>query len=757
MNFAEFLSLPDVDRVLLFEVRESINLQLLTWTYDAVTSCYTASGIDDEIVAVEESGTLYERRASAPEYPEQFWWDASARKLYIRMAGSDAPTLAKYTLSGYHWATYCNGHREGAGRAIYRPAEGESDGAVYPVYYLPLLDADSLSELDQSVEDYYIGTSGYQFGSVRLLNDGTLYRTIKTRSWHNATARLLYGARGSAYSDLGIIFKGVVRNPRIDDESLEIETRDERMNFREIPFNHCWTEEFPYLEETNVGQPKPIILGRQRGVVPLRVDPVNFVYLFHDTGVGEYDSLDVVYRAGKKLDSGDYAENGDGTFTLGEDPGNDIVTCDVTGLRCDYDTSTPTFSDNGADILYWLLVRMNGLNPGALIISTFNDLKARRTQHVGYTIKAAIDSLRLIQMLQRSLVFQFLPTPEGRYGAYCYDNTVPAGTTKIRDEQIDDFCRYYETDTAHSRVVIKYGQDPATGVWKAVEYRNTKTRYLYGDERTLTVETLLTDEDEALLLCRFYASLVNVPADKIEGRLPHVLMAHKPTDKIIISKSIRTAEGEAIAVLSEDVYRILRISKSLKESKAGITAIEDITGTGGLHNDTEHIDSYTDLHTDEVHNDVAHKDVAHVDEHVDDAGYSDHSDSHLDAPHVDSYVDSHGDTAHADVPHEDAHYDTHGDAAHNDYLDGGFYGDEPYEDWPHADSHSDTIHEDVAYVDTYSDSHSDKHSDAHTDKYWDGYSDSYQDEPHADTPHVDSHGDVYSDEYSDEDHGDSNY
>ena len=781
MEFSEFVRLPDLERVFLIEIRVGKEVETEGWTQVGSSNAYYCSFDDGEVVAVVENGTSYTKKSSSSEVEStasSFYWDFKTKRLYVQTSGSDAPDTQvdgeyKYTIIAYFWLCFTNSQFEND-RIVYVPQD-----ATYPVYYLPYFDVSSFPSVSQAVADYYIGAITLSYGNLRFLNDGWWYDVLRNYLWHNKDIEMKVGRKGSDYSDFAVVASGKVRNPSVADDYAFIEIRDRRIvELREIPIYRFWTSQYPNLEKGAEGRVIPIPFGELEGITPVCIDTVNFKY---KVSYYEIEAITAVYKDGVQLTEGtDYTVDlANGEFTLTSDPGDAVVTCDVKGVKCDYNDGT--YSENVADILYFVLNTLNGISASKIDQASFDDLKSARTQRMAWYLDEAVPSIEFIRLLQRSAVFHLIPTLDGKYVAKRYTTGTDSSTPKLYEEDYDEGFRLnYETDSVFKRVVVKYKKNHSTGDWLKVKAEEEKVYYRIGEEDTLTVQTALIDKTEAQSLAEFYLSLVKAAAKKVSGDIPAVGLNLNPADKIIVTKKVTSAEGEEISVFEEEVYRVLKLNKSFNPARVYVEALEDIQSTGGYHANVAHTNTHEDSHSDSPYNDTAHENIAHENVSHEDVAHEDTA--HTDTAHENTAHEniahenvSHEDTPHSDVAHSDSHSDTaHSNVAHENVA----HSDVAHEDTPH----SDVAHDDVSHADSHSDTaHSDSHSDAahenvahenvpHSDDFHhkDHFDDPlYEDEPghidnphenvaHEDTPHSDSHSDVaHSDSHADTAHQDT--
>jgi len=615
-------------------------------------------------------------------------------------------------------------------------------------YYRPYLGKDAIPSICHAVGDYYIADERLEFGEVNFCNDGWWWKHRTEYIYHNQNIEMRIGEVGSAYEDLKVIFKGICRKPVISDEGVSIELYDPRLqSLGKIPIERFNLTAYPNLKEGLEYMVIPILFGKKTNITPAYVNTTTFTFKVSQTifnGVTyALESIDKVYKDGEELATpADYSVDlNAGTFTLTADPGESIITCDAHGIKCDMEDCS--YSDNVADIWYFILTVLNEISPTEIHIRSFLETKVNRTQKLGLYLGSEVETFEVKKMLTKSSISQSFTLLDGKYVLKRYEPGVTPDTPRFYNEDYFDFEMQEITDQAFNTIVLKYDQCPTSHRFKYVSSAEDKTQYLYDEKTTLIIETALTEKAEAETLLEFYKSLVWSPANKLRTVLPASVMGFNPTDKGIFTKNIKSVT-EDINVVSEEVYRILELDKNISTGQVEITALKDIQSLGyDTHTDTAHEDiPYEDSYIDSPHTDEPHEDVPHENGHSD-VAYKDvaHQDSYTDIPHGDSHEDGHSDY-YTDVPHGDI-YNDEGEWP-EPHMD--FYTDEPHDDY-HSDFHGDD-HTDY-HEDTYDDiAHTDSPHQDHTDTI------PHEDVPHEDVPHEDEHTDV---PHEDVEHVDSYY
>jgi len=575
------------------------------------------------------------------------------------------------------------------------------------LHYKPQLSEESIPAIYQAVGDYHDADEKIQFGTLWFTDSAWWYSKKGIYNFHNKDMLLKVGAIGSDYEELEVIFTGVSTKPRPSDRRTELDMKDPReKEFQKIPRDRFDLTTYPNLDPRYDNRVILILFGKKTNITPVCIDTVNFKYKISQTVFGgttyALQSIDAVYKDGVLLATpADYTEDlNNGQFTLTADPGDDEITCDARGIKCDFEDGT--YSDNVADIWHFILTVLNGIPESRLHLPSLLDLKSGRTQKIGKLLSIDTETLEFGKELKRSTVHQAFPLLNGKYVTKRYTEGTDEDTPVFMNEDYHSFQLEEDTDLAVKTVVIKYDQDPTSGEWKYRADDYSKTEWKHGEKGTLIIETALIDPIEAESLRQFYSRLLRDPADIIKATLPSKALALNPTDKGIFNKSIISDADEEIVILENEVYRLLSHRKTVSDGLNEVFGIKDMQSVGYYsHADSPHIDN---PHIDNPHGDGGHLDNPHEDTpHAN----IPHQDDHVDVPHEDSHVDYYLD--HDDDPlHNDKYFDSpHEDSPHQDHDDdiphsNTPHKDTPYEDSPYTDTpYEDTPYEDVPYSDSY--------------------------------------------------------
>lgn len=680
---------------------------------------------DRELIKITEDGIAITRVYSVSECDDttgSFFHDFFNYRLYIHTLTDDNPVDdIDRIFVGFVYLCFTN-DQDKENIIDFTPPL-----ATQPNFYLPYVKSSSIPALSQKVDDYHKSAMIIQFGSISFLGSDWFYRNKNNFFWHNNNVFVKIGKKGIPYDEFITIFPGKTKKPNWNDDFVTFQIQDRRAGeLIQIPEDRFDLTTYPNLDPDYENKIIPILFGTKTNITPVCINTATFKYKISNTSFGStYDIEDItaVYKDGVLLNEGaDWtSDDTNGEFTLLADPGSSVITCDAEGLQCqfNFDTGTKTgdFSENIADILFFILSELNNIDVNDINWTAFKALQIKRTQRLGWYLDEGIKTINFIRILQQSALFHFIPDLDGDYYVQYYDRDIPDNIKWFRNEDYfpNSFELEEDTDSTFKYVVMKWDKDPTTGEWKEEVSSEDATEWKYDERKTLTIETALLNQTETQNILEYFLTLVNAPGNKIMAEVPITAFDIIPSDKGKFSRSITDKDGEFV-ILDEEIYTILEARKNVDQGKVFLKGLLDSQAAGvPSHADTPHEDSYTDhddnVYTDQAHDDVAHTDISHSDTpyqnvHTDhDDDYDDHTDvPYSDVPYSD-YTDVNGHIDHTDVPHTDVPHLDHDDD-YNDHDD----NNPPHTDTPHSDTpHTDTPHSDGGHVDeTYID-HDDEH------------------------------------------------
>ncbi len=651
-----------------------------------------------------------------------FFYDVTTGFMYVNLAGTDPNDIS---IIGSCWLPFCNRQSDNTDdKIIFSPGSSTVD-----VPYIPCIPSNGIPSLTESLGQFYTEQIRTGFGSVKFSDTGWFLENRRNYIFHNKKLIVKVGEIGMIYSKYTELFTGVIQNPSFKFSGIVFGLKDVRSSeLRDLPPKTFNITDYPEIEDDALNAPLPLLFGQKLNVPLIRMstgEPIHYkiCQTSFDTLIGGTDAvaisaINAVYIDGVFLNNTEYIPDLTNAGIYLNEPLDDdqaFVTADVKGslAGCNFALSDPlidTYTDNVADILFFILNVVLKIPVARINKTDFAALQLKRTQKIGFFIDKVTKMSEVIRRLQSSATFHLYPDPEGIYKVIFFDNIDP-----VQREYLDpDVDIIEETEGVKNKVVLYYDRDVPNNTWKTVETINPNILEKYGVENAvLTVDTYLTNATEAQNACDYFADLVKEPPDKIiirnRGIEDFDLI---PSHKVKITRSF-SANGRVLTDLDSVEYALLQVTKHASRAQANFLAIKSSQAQGeGSHADTAHQDSYLDDYSED-HSDGAHGDYSEG-----------------------SHSNTHSDTAHEDVAHEDtAHGDTeHVNVIHEDYADA------EHEDTPHGDTaHSDQVHEDVAHenvvhVNTSHNDYTDSHTNtAHTDDHTNDHSD-----VHSDLEHVDS-------------------
>ena len=731
----DFSDLANLEKVVLVELKAGIEIPLAGWSLASGNSAgqnsYEIEFTGREMVAMDQNGMALTRQFSETECDtteSSFCHDVFNKILYVHLTGNISPAASNTFLVGYVWLCFTN-NQDSDYIIDFVPQNN-----LTPVFYMPYLSLNSIPSVTQAVGEYFRQIVTTQFGSLNFNNDGWFWSNKNLFLWHNKECYVKLGEKNTSYDNFVTIFPGHTRKPKWSDKQVVFNLRDQRAGvLKDIPVDYFDIVDFPNLHEKEINEKRSILFGIKTAIVPALVNTTNFTFeisqtVFNGTTYA-LKSIDNVYVNDTEIyETFNYTiDLNAGTITLLDDPKDSEVRVNAHGIKCHYDFATglptSTFSENVADILFFVLTELNNIPVSKIDLSSLLSLQTKRTQRLGTYLNKNTKTNAFIRLLQNSALFHFLPKLDGNYMVRYYDRDVDDDAPRNFDFNYKGFELNEDTDTCFENVILKYDKTPLSDEWTIFNASDDEAGYKYNEKSTLTIETALVSEAEAEVLADFYMQLINAPGDKLVAKLDSGSLNLIPTDKAYFSREIVDMQGDTISILDSELYIIIQARKNIQNATIDILALKDTQASGlGGHADIPHGDTTVDEYADD------YTDVDHGDSYLDhDDGYytDNYSDDHSDEYDQTAYVDTHDDWTVDD-------YTDYNDAEHADHYYTDQHGDTPGLDTPYTDNYSDhTDHND--YSDFYTQTVDDDHGDGHTDDHTDEHADS-----HLDTPHTDS-------------------
>jgi hypothetical protein len=207
-----------------------------------------------------------------------------------------------------------------------------------------------------------------------------------------------------------------------------------------------------------------------------------------------------------------------------------------------------------------------------LVTADFDALKVAKTKHLGIVLSTEETFNQLIETLEATELFKFLPTLDRKYTVK-FAAVGDSEKAHFRDEDFQSFKVIRNWKAIFQKIKIQYDEDPENQEWQVKEYESSIADIIYHNFETLTVSTKFVSGTDAQNAAETYSRLLEYPQKTIVFDLScGAGFSLMPMDKIKITRSRGDNTGGAFNGV---YFRILEISKNIVEATATITAILD--------------------------------------------------------------------------------------------------------------------------------------------------------------------------------------
>jgi hypothetical protein len=522
-----------------------------TYTYEAPMP-WTEADID----TVAENGKLLKERASVASVEASGGWyyDGAAEKIYVRSSGGDDPT--NYAIVASAWVYFTSWQR---GATVYNGHR-----------YLPLIPADGLPEITQTLEAYYKGAFVATQGSISFINGkakawgGGHYFDDRCAAWEwmNRKVTILCGGEAFDYSDFQPLATGLIQSTTISNSRFTVSLKDARAGLhRSLPLRTYTADDFPnlYAGVTNGSSsgdvPRPYYYGSVTHVVPICIDTVNFIFELMDgrlTSVEEVKKGDTVLTAGTDY----WVDYSLGRIQLAESVGytpDDTLLVSSTGAA----DATGTAIETGPMIYLDILRNDMLLEWGDINLDSIWEANAVCTAKLGVKIYKTTTTEEIIGLLEKSCLAYSFQDASGRIGFKITPTTAPSNVIYLPEERIVDITRDESADQVYASVKINYDEWPSTGRFLWIETLANVEKWTSGVLRTLEITTALTSAADAKALGDDILAVLNFPTINITT--PRVLFPYSVGDMIALTRK-RYFDPQGTA--NNRLFQIMQIGKS---------------------------------------------------------------------------------------------------------------------------------------------------------------------------------------------------
>lgn len=564
-----------------------------------------------EIASVKENGLEMLKKTSVSTIVQNsFFHDSANGRIYIIASDSTNLNSNGYTYVAYTWIGFTN-VQEQNNRIVF-PIQGQTE--VYE--YKPFLDMQRLPTLRSTIPELYRLIVVSSLGSIAFSNSIWWYENRENYLWHNAICVLKRGNAGDAYGSYITVFTGILTNPEFMDEGCSFTYED--IMFREmrtIPQERFSGDvaEYPDIDPAYIDVVKPVLLGKKTNITPVPTDTKNYTYTVSAVNFGadsfSLNAILAVYKDGAALTiTTDYTVDlNAGTFTLVEDPGDSVITCDAEGLKISYNFTTQTwggnYTQNIAEITFFILHKLNEIPVSNIDLVQFSNLKTTRPQECGLYLQTETDTSELIKRLQPSGEFHLLTDLSGKLSVPAYSRSAaPAEPDdSITEYDMSGFRLFEDTANIHSRAIVKYNEDPTNLKYLRQLGTRANVGYKYQAQKDIIFETILTDLEGASDLAATLIEFFDEPAVYMSGQITTGYgFDKKPLDKIFVTRNVFDEKNRKINIFEREPFMIKEIAKDLNTNTVMILAIKDLAQISGQKIDDHNLNHVQDHNFNEL-------------------------------------------------------------------------------------------------------------------------------------------------------------
>ncbi len=436
--------------------------------YDRIDPAFLAGVVAQSIVSVgsvssDAAHLAGKSSVAAVESTElSFYWDPSARRVYIHLQNGNEPSLHRVVIgvvygvsnhAGVYGGTYYEGRLKGA------PSVSKHRD---PLFY---------------------GRIAFEGGRIAIDNtDGFFDRIGEDNDVFGNSVRILQGFEGFDYADFARMGQGLIETIRVGRDLLEVEMVDERKKLsRRAPSRVFDAATYPNIKPGNIGKPIPLAYGVILNAPVLCTNeaespaPATYSFKLADcTDHGIHAITEVrVNGVVKATASTDLAA---GTFTLAAadySPG-DKVACDFTG----YEDDSGDPIANAADVILDLLETQLAMDYDA---ASFDQaewaIAAALAPDIGILVDDPTEVYDITEDICASSLLVFFQHDDGRFTLRKYTPYRAVVQKFSADELLEVPIVEYDQSEVLSSTMIGYAKD-----WDEDQHR-----YLHDTSQEATV------------------------------------------------------------------------------------------------------------------------------------------------------------------------------------------------------------------------------------------------------------------------------
>jgi len=484
----------------------------------------TIAAVEVDGVALTEGTSVLNVEATESSY----WQDALSEKFYIHVPGDGDPK--ENTVIVYFWVYF-------ATKGIVLDSR----------YYEPYIAENGIPAISQESQSIHWGASQISSGSVVLLNGRGYFDQIAKRwIWNNKDIKILLGGDSLAYSEYTSVFAGRIMQTKFSktEFTLDIESKAFAL-LRLLPINNFWTTTWANLDPAAEGKSIPYYWGSYSAAQAPIATCINTayganVYQFKicDTAFHAIKSITQVYidykaGAGWQPIAHSNEDLANATFTISS--ASFVVGTSRVKVAFEGYHSASVLIEGAPEIAEDILLNQCGYAAGDLNSTSFTTSKTISECALNVAIERETSALNVIETICQSDLAFFDEDGAGLLRYRTWEPVIESSVPVLAKEDILEPPEIEEdTSQLFWKTKVGYSRLYETGEYLFTEASNAESKYKYGRDDNLTIETYLRS---------------NADADQLAGRLNWITRNPSPIISLLLKAGqISKTLGDKIKV-----------------------------------------------------------------------------------------------------------------------------------------------------------------------------------------------------------------
>lgn len=562
-------------------------------TYSVAFDNFVATDVDSmyrTILSVRvdaDALTSVANQAAVDANAGTYFYDEPNKLLYVQLSDSSAPDDATIV-----YAEFC----------LYFATRGV---VFNNIYYNPRLTEEGLPTIVEGLEDLLFGiVKQVGSGTLNLTNaDGVFDKISVEFSWKNSRINLLYGGDDMDLADYASIGKYTIEDFTPDFDKVAIFIRDiQKKTLKLVPSTPLIkthtaddgtpeADDFPNMDESKDGAFMPMLCGDVSGLGPIRIDGAGVAgttntYLIADFNIQTLYSIDNVYNDGIQINNSFIQASLTGcTFSItagysGVTYG--VITCDAKGppvTGAAWETSTDYLKFSG-EIIADMYTRYAGLAATDLDAASYVLSDIENDAQQALYVETQQTLRHHIKKIERGVLGRVVRNAEGLLSMNVWTpSTAQVEVPHLINPDVSSLDIDLRIESIFSKIIIRYGQAPASGAWKSTIRLDDRTRHLHlnGSHVERVVETALINADDAAALSSRIMFLTKNTQKFVRIKETGTnLWTVSPGDRIIVSLDRAPSES---GVWDQKIMEIVSVTRSFGPPSIELV-LNDLWGSG---------------------------------------------------------------------------------------------------------------------------------------------------------------------------------